>query len=130
MKITHLQSSTQIIHLGEIKVLTDPWLTDGEYYGSWYHYPPFESKNFEKLEYDYIYVSHIHPDHLSERTFKALPFKKPVIIHNYDSKFVKRKLEMLGFEVIECDNAVPFKFDNGGSITIYAADNCDLSPKN
>jgi len=125
MKITHLQSSTQIVHLGDIKVLTDPWLTDGEYYGSWYHYPPFESKNSEKLEYDYIYVSHIHPDHLSEKTFKALPFKKPVLIHNYDSKFVKRKLEMLGFEVIECDNAVPFKFDNGGSITIYAADNCN-----
>lgn len=125
MKITHLQSATQIVHLGDIKVLTDPWLTDGEYYGSWYHYPPFESKYFEKLEYDYIYVSHIHPDHLSEKTFRALPLKKPVLIHKYDSKFLKRKLENLGLEVIECENAVPFKFDNGGSITIYAADNCN-----
>ena len=44
MKITHLQSSTQIIHLGELKVLTDPWLTEGEYYGSWYHYPPLKTK--------------------------------------------------------------------------------------
>lgn len=125
MKITHLQSSTQIIHLGNIKVLTDPWLTDGEYYGSWYHYPPFGENNLESLEYDFIYVSHIHPDHLSEKTFKALPNKKPVLIHNYDSKFVKRKLEMLGFEVIECDNAKPFVFQNGSSITIFAADNCN-----
>ena len=125
MKLTHLQSSTQIIHLGDIKVLTDPWLTDGEYYGSWYHYPPFAEKSLEELQYDYIYVSHIHPDHLSEKTFKALPLKKPVLVHNYDSKFVKRKLEMLGFEVIECDNGIPFEFENGGSITIYAADNCN-----
>jgi UDP-MurNAc hydroxylase len=125
MKLTHLQSSSQIIHLGDIKVLTDPWLTDGEYYGSWYHYPPFGEKNLESLEYDYIYVSHIHPDHLSEKTFKALPQKKPVLVHNYDSKFVKRKLEMLGFEVIECDNGIPYIFGNGGSITIYAADNCN-----
>ena len=125
MKLTHLQSSTQLIHLDEITVLTDPWLTDGEYYGSWYHYPPFGSDNLESLEYDFIYVSHIHPDHLSEKTFKSLPHKRPVLVHNYESKFVKRKLEMLGFEVIECDNGKPYVFDNGGSITIYAADNCN-----
>ncbi|MDC1182326.1 MBL fold metallo-hydrolase [Planktomarina temperata] len=125
MKVTHLQSSTQLIHLGDVKVLTDPWLTEGEYYGSWYHYPPFEAENIASLEYDYIYVSHIHPDHLSEKTFKSLPLKRPVLIHNYDAKFLKRKLEMLGFETIECDHAVPHVFDNGGSITIYAADNCN-----
>ena len=125
MKLTHLQSSTQLIHLGDITVLTDPWLTDGEYYGSWYHYPPFDGTNLASLEYDFIYVSHIHPDHLSEKTFKSLPHKKPVLVHNYESKFVKRKIEMLGFEVIECDNGIPYLFDNGGSITIYAADNCN-----
>jgi UDP-MurNAc hydroxylase len=125
MKVTHLQSSTQIITLGDIKVLTDPWLTDGEYYGSWYHYPPFGERNIDALDYDFIYVSHIHPDHLSEQTFKRLPIKKPVLIHNYASKFVKRKLEALGYDVIECDNGEPFVFGNGGSITIYAADNCN-----
>ena len=125
MKLTHLQSSSQLIHLDDITVLTDPWLTDGEYYGSWYHYPPFGNANLESLEYDFIYVSHIHPDHLSEKTFKSLPHKKPVLIHNYESKFVKRKLEMLGFEVIQCDNGKPYMFNNGGLITIYAADNCN-----
>ena len=75
MKLTHLQSSTQFIHLGDITVLNDPWLTDGEYYGSWYHYPPFGSANLASLEYDFIYVSHIHPDHLSEKTFNKLPSK-------------------------------------------------------
>lgn len=70
-------------------------------------------------------MSHIHPDHLSEKTFKSLPHKRPVLVHNYESKFVKRKLEMLGFEVIECDNCKPYMLDNGGSITIYAADNCN-----
>lgn len=123
--VQHLQSATQIIDMAGVKILTDPWLTDGEYYGSWYHYPPFGEDNISKLEYDYIYVSHIHPDHLSESTFKKLPAKRPVLIHNYDSKFVKRKLEMLGFEVIECDNAKAFNFENGSSITIYAADNCN-----
>ena len=71
--VTHLQSSTQLIDLAGVKVLTDPWLTDGEYYGSWYHYPPFGEENIRKLEYDFIYVSHIHPDHLSERTIEVDP---------------------------------------------------------
>ncbi len=123
--ITHLQSATQIIRLGDVKILTDPWLTEGEYYGSWYHYPPFEFDEISRLDYDYIYVSHIHPDHLSEDTFKVLPRKVPVLIHNYDSKFLKRNIENLGFEVVECDNAAPYIFENGASITIYAADNCN-----
>lgn len=125
MKITHLQSSSQLISLGNVSVLTDPWLTDGEYFGSWYHYPPFPEKELKSLKYDYIYVSHIHPDHLSEETFHKLPYKKPVLIHNYDAKFLKRKLETIGYPVIECDHAKPFEFENGSKITIYAADNCN-----
>lgn len=125
IKIEHLQSSTQIVHIGEIKVLTDPWLTPGEYYGSWFHFPPFFDAETTALEYDFIYVSHIHPDHLSEETFRRLPQKRPVLVHNYDSKFVKRKIESLGFEVIECNHGKPFFLPNGGSVTIYAADNCN-----
>ena len=126
MKITHLQSSTQIIQLGTVKVLTDPWLTNGEYFGSWYHYPPFQKHDLDSLDYDYIYVSHIHPDHLSQDTFKALPKKVPVLIHRYESQFLKFKLEKaFGFEVIECNHGEPFIFDDGGSVTIFAADNCD-----
>lgn len=126
MKITHLQSSTQIVQLGEVRILTDPWLTDGEYYGSWYHYPPFPRHSIESLEYDYIYVSHIHPDHLSQDTFKALLKKVPVLIHRYESQFLKFKLEkVFGFEVIECDHGEPYYFEDGGTLTIFAADNCD-----
>ena len=124
--VTHLQSATQIVTLGDVKILTDPWLTEGEYYGSWYHYPPFKADEIAKLDYDFIYVSHIHPDHLSPKTFEVLPRKVPVLIHNYASKFVKRKIESFGFEeVIELDHATPFEFGNGASITILAADNCN-----
>jgi UDP-MurNAc hydroxylase len=125
MELRHLQSSTQLIELNNQKILTDPWLTDGEYFGSWYHYPPFPNEKIRELQYDYIYVSHIHPDHLSEKTFLALPDKKPVLIRALESKFVKRKIEMLGFDVIECEHGEPFHLGDGSSITIYAADNCN-----
>ena len=39
MKITHLNSACQLIESNGVKILIDPWLVDGEYYGSWYTFP-------------------------------------------------------------------------------------------
>ena len=40
------------------KILTDPWLTDGEHLGSWFHYPKFDFKSHQKElnSYDAIYI--------------------------------------------------------------------------
>ena len=46
MKITHLNGACEIIQANGIKILTDPWLVDGEYYGSWYMYPPLPNFDF------------------------------------------------------------------------------------
>ncbi|WP_422075721.1 MBL fold metallo-hydrolase [Tranquillimonas rosea] len=124
MRLTHLQSSTELVEIGGTRILTDPWLVDGEYYGSWYHYPPLPMAP-EDLEYDYIYISHIHPDHMSRRTLERLDRSKPVLIHNFDEKFLKRNIESLGYEVIELDHGAPFELPGGGRIEIWAADNCD-----
>ena len=41
MKLTYLTSASVIIEDQNVKILCDPWFVDGEYYGSWYHYPKF-----------------------------------------------------------------------------------------
>ncbi|WP_102108574.1 MBL fold metallo-hydrolase [Oceaniglobus roseus] len=124
MKITHLQSSSELIEAGGVRILTDPWLVQGEYYGSWYHYPPLPM-DVDSLDYDAIYVSHIHPDHLSRKTFQRLDRRKPVLIHRFEEKFLKRNIEAMGFTVVELDHGVPHDLGGGASIEIYAADNCD-----
>jgi len=40
MNITKLGSATVIIEVNKIKILCDPWLTDGIYYRSWCNFPP------------------------------------------------------------------------------------------
>ena len=125
MKIRHLQSATQVIELGGIRILTDPWLTEGEYLGSWFHYPPFPDDEIDLLDYDFIYVSHIHPDHVSDKTFHRLPKKVPVLIFDYASKFLKAKIERLGFDVIECQHGDARRLSDSASITVYAADDCN-----
>ena len=124
MKLIHLQSSTEIIEVRGTRILTDPWLVDGEYYGSWYHYPPLPMRP-EDLAYDYIYISHIHPDHMSRKTLERLDRSVPVLIHAYEEKFLMRNIESLGYQVLELEHGVPFELPGGGQLEIYAADNCD-----
>ena len=94
MNITYLQNA------GE-RILCDPWLIDGCYYGAWYHYPKFEfnPKEFENI--DYIYLSHIHPDHFDVKTLSQLKKDIPVLIHKFPQKYFKQNIEELGFNVEE-----------------------------
>lgn len=126
MKITHLTSATEIITVNNIKILTDPWLDDGIYYGSWYLYPPYKNETETLSDLDYIYISHIHPDHFCEKTMERLDKSTPVLIHNFDEKFLKRKIELLGFvTIIELPHNERVLLKNSVYINILAADNCD-----
>ena len=50
MKIKLFRSATVGIILENYKILMDPWLTDGEYYGSWSHFPKFDlEKNLDEI---------------------------------------------------------------------------------
>ena len=87
MKITQLNSASNMIEDSvngcSVKILCDPWLKDEEYLGSWAMYPQynFKAENFSDL--DFIYISHIHPDHSSANTLSKLDKKIPVLIHNF-----------------------------------------------
>ena len=127
MKLKLYRSATVGLDFDGFKILTDPWLTDGEHLGSWSHYPEFNFDEFEKEinSYDAIYVSHIHPDHCSSQTLAKMNKKIPIYIHSFHRKFLKFKLESLGFKVIELENGRPFKFRDNLSLNIFAADNCN-----
>ena len=50
MKITNIYSATVLIEDKGVKLLCDPWLVDGEYYGSWFCYPSLKNFDFSTLE--------------------------------------------------------------------------------
>ena len=130
MKIKIYRSSTVEINLDGFKILTDPWLTDGEYYGSWSHYPPFSiSRNLKNLnDIKSIYISHIHPDHCSIETLMKLKKTIPVYIHKFHTPFLKKKIELAGFSNInELSHGEKFFLDEKKKISleIYAADDCN-----
>jgi UDP-MurNAc hydroxylase len=92
------------------KILCDPWIIDGVFDGSWFHYPPLKTKLSDLQNIDGIYVSHIHPDHFDERFFE---FKKdiPLIILNEGPNFLKKNLIKLGYSnFLEIKNNETVKF--------------------
>lgn len=125
MKIRYIKSACVAVESKGVKILTDPWLVDGEYYGSWCHYPKLEIDKEYFNSIDYIYISHIHPDHFSKKTLEILDKTIPVLIHQYASPFLKMNIERLGFNVIELIHNQKTELKNGITIDILAADNCN-----
>lgn len=105
----------------------DPWLTDGEYYGAWSHFPYFDfDKNLNEINsYNAIYISHIHPDHCSDDTLKKINKNIPIYIHSYHTKFLKIKLEKMGFKITELQNGKRTQLNKNAYLNIFAADNCN-----
>ena len=121
MKLTFLTSASVIIEDSNTKILTDPWFIDGEFYGSWAHYPPLDFSPKDYNNVDYIYISHIHPDHFSKKTLELMDKSIPIIIRDYRTKFLRDNIERLGFEVIEIKHNEKRHLKNNLSINILAA---------
>ena len=121
MKIKLYRSATVGLNFNNFKILTDP-VNRWRHLGSWFHYPKFDfdSHRDELNSYDAIYVSHIHPDHCSSETLKLIDKKIPIFIHSFHRKFLKGKLEGLGFKVNELKNGELLQFNKDLSLRVYA----------
>ncbi|QLH76831.1 MBL fold metallo-hydrolase [Halosimplex rubrum] len=125
MELEFIKSATVRVEEGETEVLCDPWLIDGAYYGSWGHYPPVDFDIEEYNDVDYIYVSHIHPDHVHNKTFERFNTDIPILIHDFQFDFLKNNLENMGFDVIELKHNHRTHLGGALHINILAADNCN-----
>lgn len=100
MKLTQIDNACCIYEVNGFKLLCDPWLTDGAFEGSWYHYPPLITTYETIKDCDAIYISHLHPDHYDEtilRKFVADRSTIPLVVLDHGGNYLTRKLETLGF---------------------------------
>lgn len=126
MRLTYIYNACVLIEHEGTKVLCDPWLKDGIYYGSWFKYPPIKVSAKDFFDIDYLYISHIHPDHLDVETLKEFPKEIPILICNYAHKFLFQVLKKLGFKkVFELSQTIPFELSPDFKIEVIAADFCN-----
>ena len=84
-------------------ILTDPWLVDGVFEGSWCHAYPLENSLKDLQDVDGIYLSHIHPDHYDPRHFE---FRRdiPIFVLDHGKNFMHKNLTAQGYT-----NLIPIK---------------------
>ena len=121
MKITYYTAAVVSVEVDGLKILCDPWLYPGAFYGSWYHYPPFEFDPEEFSDIDYIYISHTHEDHLCVKSMEALNKDIPVLIHKFESPFVKRIIERMGFNVIEIPHGERYNLTDNVHFKVFSS---------
>ncbi|XP_071478607.1 cytidine monophosphate-N-acetylneuraminic acid hydroxylase-like [Diadema antillarum] len=80
VKLTYFTHACMELNLGGTIMFTDPWLTGPAFARGWWlmHEPPADW--LDRLsKADFIYISHVHSDHLSYPTLELLSARNPDI---------------------------------------------------
>lgn len=121
MKIEFITNASALATLnGGRTVLFDPWYSDGIIHGSWYNFPPLADKDKHlSLKPSFIYVSHIHQDHLDARTLMHYPKDAEIWIGKLPHPHLESKIRSLGFRnvrLFELGRPTPHE---GLTVTIF-----------
>ena len=101
--IQFLNHSCLILNTSKIRILCDPWFT-GTAFGDGWSLLHDNSHNINEIEFDYIWISHEHPDHFSIATLLDLKKNCKFLFQETKDKKVKKFLESKGHTVIELKN--------------------------
>lgn len=109
MNFTNLGGATAILEHRGKRMLFDPWLDDGIFHGSWFHWPPASSRIEDLGRFDYVYISHIHEDHCSAGTIRHINRDAEIIIMDRQPNFVLNFLQAHGFKFAKIHLVPPRK---------------------
>jgi UDP-MurNAc hydroxylase len=98
--VRFLNHASLIIETNEIKILCDPWFKGTAFQDGWSLLCE-NSHDINNVDFDYIWISHEHPDHFSIPTLKDLHTKTKFLYQETVDKKVKNFLESQGHQVIE-----------------------------
>ncbi|HVB55195.1 MAG TPA: MBL fold metallo-hydrolase [Candidatus Acidoferrales bacterium] len=102
MKVTLVSHASVIIESHGLRIWTDPWLRGKVFNQSWSLFPPaaFDPAVLDGI--DYLWISHIHPDHFHIPSLNSLPpdFKRrvKVLFQDNHADQVFEVLEKCGYK--------------------------------
>jgi UDP-MurNAc hydroxylase len=104
MRITYYGQACILIEASGKKILTDPWLTEGAYFGTWFHThilaeAGITPQTFPK-DIDYLFLSHEHQDHVDAQTLRHFSPEIPVLICKFVTPKFRDYVKSLGFQKI------------------------------
>jgi UDP-MurNAc hydroxylase len=124
LRVTYYGQACTLIEAGDQKILTDPWLTEGAYQGTWFHTHVLAEagvtpESFPK-DIDHLFLSHEHQDHMDIATLKHFRRDIPLLICKFATDKFHRYLRGLGFTNIrESNSGEPLDLGNDVTATIF-----------
>jgi UDP-MurNAc hydroxylase len=109
LKIRYIANACFVLTLASGRtILTDPWF-EGPCQQTWWNFPPLDDgllAEVRALEPDYLYISHLHHDHLHPQSLRHFDPATPVIIGAMNTPNLANALKTAGFS-----NHLPFAFE-------------------
>jgi UDP-MurNAc hydroxylase len=125
MRVTYLGQACTLIESSGRKLLTDPWLTEGAYFGTWYHThlltdAGITPERVAGMGIDYLFLSHEHHDHVDHDSLRAFGPDIPVLICKFRTPRFRRYLESMGLRNIrELNSGEPVDLGDGLRVTVF-----------
>lgn len=120
-----LNHSCFVLTTSKTKIICDPWF-NGTAFGNGWSLLNDNSHNINEIEFDYIWISHEHPDHFSIPTLLKLKKKCTFLFQETKDKKVKKFLESKSHKVIELKHKEATVFGDL-ELTSIACDGYDSS---
>lgn len=95
INVRYIYSACVVISTPDTSVVSDPWFTDGIYDGSWFQFPKLNNPLEIIGKVDFVYISHIHPDHYDPKFLHEYLKLYPgcrVIIADFKHNFLAKKM--------------------------------------
>ena len=123
--VKFLNHSCLMLQTETTNILCDPWFK-GTAFGNGWSLLHDNSHKINELEFDYIWISHEHPDHFSIPTLLELKKSCTFLFQETKDKKVKKFLESKGHSVVELRHAEVTKIGDL-EITCVVCDGYDSS---
>ncbi|MCP3936605.1 MAG: MBL fold metallo-hydrolase [Actinomycetia bacterium] len=120
MRITITSHAGGLIETSGGSILCDPWFNPA-FFGSWFTFPRTDTLDFDLIaEPDYLYISHLHLDHLDVDFLRDNTSKEArVLLPDFQVSDLENELRDVGFKhFIRTRNDEPVELDGDLRIAI------------
>jgi UDP-MurNAc hydroxylase len=127
LNLTYYGQACTLIEAAGRRILTDPWLTEGAYFGTWYHTHVLKDlgvtpEAVARRKPDYLFLSHEHHDHVDEESLRAFPRDIPILICRFPSARFRSHVEAMGFTNIrELDSGRTLDLGDSLRVTVFGS---------
>ena len=126
MRVQYVANACFLITLaGGRRILTDPWF-GGPCQQTWWNFPPVQQRLADRIRScrpDFLYISHLHHDHLHAESLASFDRATPVIVGAMNTPNLRAALAGLGFRnLIEMPFETPMTLAGAGAELILFKD--------